>query len=581
MNINFRLLVLVLTCSLAGPLHAAVDAPESETAVCKPERQKIWKAESTETREMAVGSYKECLSNKAPFLMCRSDNAWCSELGAENVTECPLYEYPETIIFDLRTNQTQLQLGLNYPGNTYGQITNFEVTGFTDIYHFRTEYFRGVSVVGFSRDMSVVTDYTSTLNTEDGFPRILGGDRHSCTRYATEKLKEEDSGRSEAHLFESTVTTNLAHDRLLTSAKEGDAEAQFQLAMRFYEGVDVEQDGYQALFLLRKSAAGGFVAANYSIGFLYEFGEGIEQDLERAIRWYRIAADMGFGPAQSRLGDFYFFGESGQIERNFEKAFYWYTLGAKQNDPEALLGLGLMHSEGHFVEQDADVATSYFEKAAEVGSLDAQTILGNQYYDEEKFHLAAKYLELASAQGDPYAQYNLANLYEVGAGVDKDFVKMTKLFGYAAVQGYAEAQHAYALSHLSGLGVKQNYSLAYKWQRLAAEQGLLDAQFALANMYLKGQGTEQNLSSASKWFLAASEQGDTRSQINLARLLHEGVGIKQNNIHALMWASIAAQNGNAAALSLRDKIDKSMTFYDVRQTEKLIEQCLSNNLVGC
>ena len=557
-------------------------ASDTEMAVCKTERQKIWKAESTETREVALDSYKDCLSNKAPLLTCRSEKAWCSEPRADNIDQCSPSRYPKTITFDLRTDQLQLELGHSDYGNTLGEITNFEVTGFTDIYHFRTEYFRGVSVVGFSRDMFVVTDYTSTLNTQDGYPRILGGDRDSCTRHAIETSKNEVSDpNSESHSSTAVETKISVHDRLFAAANEGDAEAQFKLAIRFYEGNGVAQDTSQALFWLKKAAKGGFVPANYSIGFLYEFGEGIEQDLEQAIRWYRVAADMSFGPAQSRLGDFYFFGESGQIESSFEKAFYWYTLGAKQNDPESLLGLGLMHSEGHVVKQDVDVATSYFEKAAEAGSLDAQTILGNQYYDEKKFHLAAKYLELASAQGDPYAQYNLANLYEVGAGVDKDFVKMTKLFGFAAVQGYAEAQHAYALSHLSGLGVKQNYSLAYKWQKLAAEQGLLDAQFALANMYLKGQGTERNLISASKWFLAASEQGDTRSQINLARLLHEGVGVKQNTIHALMWASIAARNGNAAALSLRDKIDKSMTFYDVREAEKLIEQCLSKTLVDC
>ena len=48
-----------------------------------------------------------------------------------------------------------------------------------------------------------------------------------------------------------------------------------------------------------------------------------------------------------------------------------------------------------------------------------------------------------------------------------------------------------------------------------------------------------------------------------------------------MWASIAARNGNAAAISLGDKIDKSMTFYNVIEAEKLIEQCLSKSWVDC
>lgn len=253
MDIKFRLLVFALMCSLAGLSHGADDTPRLETAVCKSERQKIWEAESTETRGMAVDSYKDCLSNKAPLLTCRSEKAWCSKPRANNVDQCSPSRYPKTITFDLRTDQLQLELGHSDYGNTLGEITNFEVTGFTDIYHFRTEYFSGVSVVGFSRDMFVVTDYTSTLNTQDGYPRILGGDRDSCTRHAIETLKSEVSDlNSESHSSTAVETKNSVHDGLFAAANEGDAEEQFKPAIRFYEGAGVAQANTGATSWSRK-----------------------------------------------------------------------------------------------------------------------------------------------------------------------------------------------------------------------------------------------------------------------------------------------------------------------------------------
>lgn len=369
--------------------------------------------------------------------------------------------------------------------------------------------------------------------------------------------------------------------QMVTAAERGDAEAQFRLAIELFDGVDPGKNAEQVLYWLRQSSKGGFVAANHSLGFLYQYGEGVDPDLDIAISWYRIAANMGFGPSQTKLGDFYLYGEGDQPSSNYGKALYWYSLGAEQNDPSALFGLGIMHAEGFGVEKDAGAASAYFERAAEVGDLGAQIVLGNQYFDEQKYDAAAKYLQLAADQGDADSQYNLAILYEVGAGVDRDFVKMTELFGLAAAQQMPEAQHAYALSYLNGLGVDQNYLTAFKWQKLAAEQGLLDAQFALANMYLQGHGTTRDLTNASKWFLVAAEQGDVRSQVNLTRLLYESVDEQQDRAYALMWASIAAKTGLTAAVELQAEIDRSMKFYDVRRTKALIEQCLARDLKGC
>ena len=60
----------------------------------------------------------------------------------------------------------------------------------------------------------------------------------------------------------------------------------------------------------------------------YYKGEGIEKNLEKAFYWYQKAAESGFEIAQNNFALLYKNGEG--TEKNIEKAFYWY----QKNDKE-------------------------------------------------------------------------------------------------------------------------------------------------------------------------------------------------------------------------------------------------------
>jgi uncharacterized protein len=53
-------------------------------------------------------------------------------------------------------------------------------------------------------------------------------------------------------------------------ADAGDAQAQFALGNRFYQGIGVPQDYNQAPFLYRKSADQGFAPAQNQLGAMYQ-----------------------------------------------------------------------------------------------------------------------------------------------------------------------------------------------------------------------------------------------------------------------------------------------------------------------
>ena len=108
-------------------------------------------------------------------------------------------------------------------------------------------------------------------------------------------------------------------------AEEGDAEAQFNLALMYEKGDGIKQDKQKALYWYTKAAEQGLFVAQNNLGFMYNEGEGIEQDKQKAIYWLTKAAEQGHFIAQTNLAHIYFKGTA----QDKVKAVYWYTKAAE------------------------------------------------------------------------------------------------------------------------------------------------------------------------------------------------------------------------------------------------------------
>jgi len=80
-------------------------------------------------------------------------------------------------------------------------------------------------------------------------------------------------------------------------------------------------------------------------------------------------------------------------------------------------------------------------------------------------------LESAAARGDTQAQTQLAQKYEHGEGVAKDFQKANQLYCQAAKGGYAEAQFKLGWVYANGRGVERDDAVAARLFAMAAQQG--------------------------------------------------------------------------------------------------------------
>jgi len=158
-------------------------------------------------------------------------------------------------------------------------------------------------------------------------------------------------------------------------ANQGDADAQFNLALLYYTGLGIPQDRRYAIFWYTKAAEQGHIQAQYFLGKLYNFGDGIEvrQDFKLAVYWLTKAAEQGHIQAQYLLGHMYEYDD--EPPQDYKLAFFWYTKAAEQNH--------------HFAKEDRDkmlekMSQSQIEEAQKF-SKELYEKIDNEIAEQERY----------------------------------------------------------------------------------------------------------------------------------------------------------------------------------------------------
>jgi uncharacterized protein len=116
-------------------------------------------------------------------------------------------------------------------------------------------------------------------------------------------------------------------------AEQGDARAQSQLGLLYFNGRGVPRDYAQALIWFNRAAAQHDGNAEYNLALMYHDGDGVPRDDSQADQWYELAADQGLVPAQGNLGYMYATGQG--VPRDYVIALMWFTLAAAGGDATA------------------------------------------------------------------------------------------------------------------------------------------------------------------------------------------------------------------------------------------------------
>ena len=181
----------------------------------------------------------------------------------------------------------------------------------------------------------------------------------------------------------------------------GTSESQFDLGLRYHNGVGVVQDYEAAVYWYRRASAGDYSAAAFNnlgtifsrrdTGFLndpeavqcfrkaaelgcevgmYNYanrlvdGVGVRKNVTRAIKLFKESAEQEYCLSMTKLGDLFycdlrFMGFEGDLA----EALRWYSEAASHEFAKGYFRLGLMYSRGHGVAKDLELAKSHFDKA--------------------------------------------------------------------------------------------------------------------------------------------------------------------------------------------------------------------------
>lgn len=138
-------------------------------------------------------------------------------------------------------------------------------------------------------------------------------------------------------------TTELSQEsgaalpELRAYAELGNVPAQYQLALRYFQGRGMGRDAEQAAHWFRRAADVGEPRSQLALALMHAKGDGVAQVDRLAAYWMRQSAESGFHKAQLLLGGMY---ERGQgVSKDSTEAYFWYCLASESGwgSDEAML----------------------------------------------------------------------------------------------------------------------------------------------------------------------------------------------------------------------------------------------------
>ena len=252
--------------------------------------------------------------------------------------------------------------------------------------------------------------------------------------------------------------------------------------------------------------------ARYREAENYRQAIGVDLDISRSIEIHLELAEAGFGRSLNRMGDFYNYGIG--VPQDYRRAAEYYgaasdaghiTSLVRQSKALRRLGAG-------------EEALAVIERAVELG-------LDGALEERSSGHLFAEYgarsdvafgfaetQRLAADGSNQTANYQLAEAYRRGIGVEQDQAAAYQLYLMLRQQGHAAGTERLANYFAEGIVVEQDAETAVELYRTAASLGREGAYVPMAKLLVEiGRGEDALLA-----LRQGLELGDERAEVELA-----------------------------------------------------------------
>lgn len=404
--------------------------------------------------------------------------------------------------------------------------------------------------------------------------------------------------RKMAHLYEhglppldSDISALAGYRR---AAEQNDRYAQFILGYFYEQGIGVPPDAAQATHWYRRSEAQRFGLAAWRLGLCYQYGHGVAPNAPEAAWHFARAARYFHGPALIELGHLHEHGRllSGNLSRarkafriagwlghaaghyhqgrylesglggtkDLSKAVRFYRKAARQEHPEALFRLGMLHLQEPHLSRDGK-GIQWLQRAALAGKAEAKYQLALCYQNgqgvPQDTSLALKWLLAAALQGYAPAaallrQINHAKVQEDLQRVAREAAEEAERL--ARERAEEERRRAEEAARLAQEKAEEERRLAEQLleeTRRQADAGDPAARRQLADWYAEGTKVlPRDWKQALYWYEQVAEQGDAVAQRRLAQMCLEHGTSAEDNRKAFKWFQRAADQGDAEAWNM-------------------------------
>lgn len=307
------------------------------------------------------------------------------------------------------------------------------------------------------------------------------------------------------------------------------------VALCFYRGNYVVTDYQKALFWFGRIVQ-LFPNDGYFwglIGDCYFNGYGVEKNHLTAIQHYLKAWENGNADAAADIGWIYALGEIEVHDDN--KAATWFQRAADMGSVFGMYFLGHFYSEGYGnLPKNYKIAIHYLKKSADLGSLPAISYLfQNKCYGDKEIEneLRIKLIEIAN-NGNSKAQYMLGSAYwygtesDLGCGFEKNIESAKYWIELSAEQNYPEAIYFLGKQLLVSFdGFKVDYKRGVDLLIKATEYGVSSAYFDLYSHY---RWTEIDNEKWLYWGQKSLEFGNKYLSFDLANEHYKGEIVKKD-----------------------------------------------------
>lgn len=244
----------------------------------------------------------------------------------------------------------------------------------------------------------------------------------------------------------------------------------------------------------------------------YRQAIGVDLDIQRSLTMHRELADAGFGRSLHRLGDFYYYGIG--VAQDYRQAADYYGAAAEAGHTTSLVRQSRTLRRVGAGSEALDVIEHAITLNLD-GALEERSAghLFAEYGDRSDVGFGlAETRRLADDPANQISNYQLAEAYRRGVGVDVDHAAAFQIYSALREQGHAAATERLADYYAEGVATERDPETALELYRTAASLGREGAYVPLAKLLAEiGRGEDALLA-----MQQGVDAGDGRAEREMA-----------------------------------------------------------------